>query len=79
MERPGSLYWRQEGDGKGARVVHYYRLYLFDSRGAAASLTEFECGSDHDAEEIAERRFRGIPMELWEQDRLVRTFPSEAA
>ena len=58
-----------------------YRLYVFDA-GRVGWPNEFYAADDAAAMEIAEARWtEGRRMELWEQDRLVRSwgFPSSSS
>lgn len=48
-----------------------YRLYYLDTEHHIRDVLPFETVSDEVAVEIAQRRSKGRPIELWNRDRLV--------
>jgi len=55
----------------------YYRLYFLDSAGRIRDVADMECVGDAEALQAAAPHLgKGQALELWNQDRLVRRFPT---
>jgi hypothetical protein len=52
-----------------------YRLYTLNELGHVRGRLVLHCRSDADAVSMVERRRAGQPMELWQEDRMVQSFP----
>ena len=56
----------------------YYRLYVYDRGGHRRSVVEIIADTDAAALASAKGHADGSPMELWNQDRMVKAFAGEA-
>lgn len=51
-----------------------YRLFIFNSFGRIEKRLDFDCHDDQHAMETAVEHDRGGYMELWQSDKLIKTF-----
>ena len=56
-----------------------YRLYFLDNHGHIRSVESFECETEAEALQIAERHHQGQALELWNRARLVQKFEARKA
>lgn len=54
----------------------YYRLYYLNNAGSIRRAVELPCQNDDEAITQAGRHRDGQAMELWDRDRVVKTFPA---
>lgn len=56
-----------------------YRLYYLNPKGGIRRAVELACDTDEDAIAMVTQHVDGHAMELWDRDRVVRTFPATAS
>jgi hypothetical protein len=58
-------------------LVAHYRLYFLDPAGHIGKAVELDCEDDAQAIRGVEPHRDGRAMELWQTDRLVKTYPAD--
>jgi hypothetical protein len=58
-------------------AVQSYRIYFKDGAGHFQRVVELECEHDDDALAAVSHYAEGGVMEVWQQDRLVKSYPAE--
>jgi hypothetical protein len=53
-----------------------YRLYYLNPKGGIRRAVELDCETDDAAVALVGQHVDGHAMELWDRDRVVRTFPA---
>ena len=53
----------------------HYRTYLLDENGRVTNAVDMECTDEAQAKECAKKYLSGCGAELWQQDRLIATYP----
>ncbi len=53
-----------------------YRLYYLNPKGGIRRAVELACDTDAAAIDLVAQHVDGHAMELWDRDRVVRTFPA---
>lgn len=54
-----------------------YKLYFLDGQGRIRRAIDLSCEDDEHAIRTVNEQARGLPMQLWEGDRLVKEFLSD--